>query len=213
MPLSRWSLEWARADLGKSGTAENPAERQGDPSAPEVKRRVTDSPAAPTAAAPLFLFFSVPQDAVFRFPRRTTALLASLWGIFNEFFIDCKAARYYRRRSFSEAFTQTASKRTVSGPIVLYPSRCAVGRGDGGAMTTVGYCSQLSSQIQQRRCIIFLRHGRWPGKGKEKEKAFKALHVPVNMLQSFCIYQLVISPVACRDFAPVGIDPLFFFFF
>lgn len=166
---------------------------------------MTDSPAAPTAA--------VPQDAVFRFPRRTTALLASPWGIFNEFFIDCKAPRYYRRRSFSEAFTQTASKRTVSGPIVLYPSRCAGrGRGRGGrrAMTTVGYCSQLSSQIQQRRRIIFLRHVRWPGKGKGK--AFKALHVPVNMLQSFCIYQLVISPVACRDFAPVGIDPLFFFF-
>lgn len=67
MPLSRWSLEWACADLGKSGTAENPAERQGDPSAPEVKRRVTDSLAAPTAAAPLSFFFFF-RSAGRRFP-------------------------------------------------------------------------------------------------------------------------------------------------
>lgn len=70
MPLSRWSLKWARADLGKSGTAENPAERQGDPSAPEVKRRVTDSPAAPTAAAPLSFFFF--RSAGRRFPISET---------------------------------------------------------------------------------------------------------------------------------------------
>lgn len=116
MPLSRWSLEWARADLGKSGAAENPAERQGDPSTPEVKRRVTDSLAAPTAAVPLFFFFSVPQDA-----ETHTVLLAPLWGIFNEFFIDCKAPRYYRRRSFS---ARRSLKQPASG--LFFRAHCSV---------------------------------------------------------------------------------------
>lgn len=75
-------------------------------------------------------------------------------------------------------------------------------------MTTVGYCSQLSSQIQQRRHIIFLRHVGWPG--KEKEKALKALHVPVNMLQSFCIHQSVISPVAAGTLLLLVLIPFFF---
>lgn len=188
MPLSHWSLKWARADLGKSGTAENPAERQGEPSVPEVKRRVTDSLAAPTAAAPLFLFFPFRRTPFSDFRDAQTALLASLWGIFNEFFIDCKAARYYRRRSFSEAFTQTTSKRTVSGPIVLYPSRCAVGSGGGGNDDCrVLWPIIISDSTEASHYLFETRSLAWKGKRKSVQSASRPgehaaifLHLPVG---------------------------------
>lgn len=121
--------------------------------------------------------------------RTCTAPPASLWGTFNEFFIDCKAPCYYRRRSFSEASTQTTSKRTVSGIIVLYPSRCSAERAWPWWLSECG--SQLSSQTQQRR----------------QEKGVKALYVPAKHAAIFLHLPFGNFPRGCWEFAAV--DPFF----